>query len=88
MLCLSGFELYPRWVPLTLNNKEIRLDRRFKPCRVSFLNKQESLREFYRGHFCLGNLRGRVVFINKFVGRHENLFYCKYSLEMKTRCNE
>ena len=25
---------------------------------------------------------------NKFVGRHENLFYCKYSLEMKTRCNE
>ena len=50
--------------------------------------KQESLREFYRGHFCLGNPSGRVVFINKFVGRHENLFYCKYSLEMKTRCNE
>ena len=52
------------------------------------LLKQESLCEFYRGHFGLGNLRGRVVFINKFVGRHENLFYCKYSLEMKTRCNE
>ena len=55
----------------------------------SFYNaKQESLREFYWGHFCLGNPRGRVFFINKFVGRHENLFYCKYSLEMKTRCNE
>ena len=52
------------------------------------IKKQESLREFYQGHFCLGNPRGRVVFINKFVGRHENLFYCKYSLEMKTRCNE
>ena len=46
---------------------------------ILFHFKQESLREFYRGHFCLGNPRGRVVFINKFVGRHENLFYCKYS---------
>ena len=49
---------------------------------------QESPREFYRGHFCLVNPRGRVVFLNKFVGRHENLLYYKYSLEMKTRCNE
>ena len=52
------------------------------------LRKQESLREFYRGHFCLCNPCGRVVFINKFVGRHENFFYCKYTLERKTRCNE
>ena len=36
--------------------------------------KLESLREFYRGHFCLGNPRGRVVVIDKFVGRHENRF--------------
>ena len=42
---------------------------------TSMISKeQESLCEFYRGHFCLGNPRGRVVFINKFVGRHENLF--------------
>ena len=27
--------------------------------------KLESLREFYRGHFCLGNPRGRVVVIDK-----------------------
>ena len=33
-------------------------------------------------------LATHVFFINKFAGRHENLFYCKYSLEMKTRCNE
>ena len=56
-------------------------------CSVPLV-EQESLREFYRGHFCLGNPHGKVVFINKFVRRHENLFYCKYSLEMKTRCNE
>ena len=56
---------------------------------TSMISKEQgSLCEFYRGHFCLGNPRGRVVFINMFVGRHENLFYCKYSLEMKTRCNE
>ena len=52
---------------------------------VVMLIKQESLREFYWGHFCLGNPHGRVLFINKFVGQHENLFYCKYPLEMKTR---
>ena len=27
----------------------------------------------------------RVVYINKFVARHENLFYRKYSLEKKQR---
>ena len=40
MLCLCGFELYPRWVPLGLT----------KDTQESF--RQESLREFYRGHFC------------------------------------
>ena len=55
--------------------------------RVS--HERESLREFYRGYFCLGNPRFdtlayiRVVYINKFFARHENLFYRKYSLEKK-----
>ena len=26
MLCLSGFELYPRWVPLTKTNNEIAVE--------------------------------------------------------------
>ena len=30
----------------------------------------------------------RVVYINKFLERHENLFYRKYSLEKKTASNE
>ena len=30
----------------------------------------------------------RVVYINKFVVWHENLFYGKYSLEKKTTSNE
>ena len=30
----------------------------------------------------------RFVYINKFVARHENLFYRKYSLEEKTTSNE
>ena len=55
--------------------------------------QRESLREFYRDHFCLGNPRFdtlayiKVVYINKFVARHENLFYRKYSLEKKTTSN-
>ena len=30
----------------------------------------------------------RVVYINKFVARHENLVYRKYSLEKETTSNE
>ena len=30
----------------------------------------------------------RVVYINKFAARHENLFYRKYSLAKKTTSNE
>ena len=59
-----------------------------------FTVELESLREFYRGHrvlpwqptFTLASIR--VVYINKFVARHENLFYCKYSLEKKKTSNE
>ena len=55
-----------------------------------FLIKRESLREFYRGHFCLGNPRFtlaciRVVYMNKFVALHENLFYRKFSLLRKKK---
>ena len=28
----------------------------------------------------------RVIYINKFVARHENLFYCKYFSEKKKQC--
>ena len=50
-------------------------------------NQPESIREFYRGQlpwqsiFTLACIR--VVYINKFVVGHENLFYRKYSLMKK-----
>ena len=50
--------------------------------------KRELLRDFYRATFAVAthaytSMHIRVVYINKFVAQHENLFYRKYSLEKK-----